>query len=90
MRRPWEVRTSNPAPDMWAWIKGALKSWSVWVGAAILSMPDWYPIISPELKDFLDAHSTAAIRDMVIRALGMVVILVRFKTDRSLKDKGSA
>jgi hypothetical protein len=65
---------------------GALKSWTVYLGGVILLMPEWWPLVAEQVTSFIGSNAT----DKITRILGILVILVRFKTTKSLSEKGGA
>lgn len=67
-------------------LKGLLKSWTAWLGAAIASAPDWWPLVLEEITR--DAHPLDKHTELLIRLMGIAVILLRFKTTQSLQEKG--
>ena len=65
---------------------GTIQSWTAWLGLAVMSLPDWWPIVQEQLPGLLDEDSYGK----VVRFMGMLVILVRFKTTKSIAEKGKA
>ncbi len=66
-------------------LTGAVKSFTVWFGAFILAWPE----ISVALSDnFVSLLGTEA-NNVIMRVMGIVVILLRLKTNESLSDKGA-
>lgn len=64
--------------------RGLAKSWTAWVGAALLALPEVLPTIQADLPALLGPHSA----DVVMRVCGVLMILMRFKTTASLTEKG--
>lgn len=71
------------AEDFKQWLRGAVRSWTVRLGAVALALPDLLPLIAPQLELLLDANAYKR----TLQVLGILVIVVRFKTTTSLKDK---
>jgi hypothetical protein len=65
-------------------ITGILKSWTVWFGGILVALPQIIPLISPSLQQALSAHAYQNVTSVV----GIIVILLRFKTTQSLQAKG--
>lgn len=75
--------------DMPAWQKvllGTLKSKLVWLGGAIITLPDLIPLISPELEEML----TPDMYKRWMRLAGLLVIVLRFYTKKSIPEKGAS
>lgn len=66
-----------------AWLKGALKSWTVWLGGFLVALPELLPLLDPAIKDMLDADTYRR----VMQIAGIAVILVRFRTTQPLNEK---
>ena len=74
------VSSVQPPPsDLGAWIQGALRSWTVWAGAVLIAWPQ----IEPFARQILGEQNWAR----AVPFVGIVMILLRFKTNQSLKDK---
>lgn len=82
------IKINTPAPtavpvavrDWRAMALGAVKSWTVWLGGALVVLPT----VLPDLQELLTPEQFARATKFV----GVVVILLRLKTNESLKDKG--
>lgn len=74
-----------PAPTAgWqVWLKGTVKSWTVWFGVLLLGFPELLPALAPQLEQLLDASAYKRLMSWA----GVIVILLRFKTNQSVKDK---
>jgi hypothetical protein len=66
-------------------IVGLLKSWTVWFGGILVALPQIIPLISPTLQQALSANAYKNVTTVV----GIIVILLRFKTTQSLQAKGN-
>lgn len=66
-------------------VKGLLKSVTVWLGAFMATMPEWWPLVQDQVTSLLGPN--AAVK--VVGIMGILTILVRFKTTESLRDKGA-
>lgn len=77
---------ANAAPMVaWkAWAVGTLKSWTTWFGAGLLLLPDFLQQVAPQFEQALDANAYKRLMNVI----GVIVIVLRFKTTQSLKDKG--
>ena len=64
-------------------LRGALKSWTVYLGAALIGLPELLPLVAPQLQDMLDAE----LYRRVMQWAGLLVILVRFRTTKPLSEK---
>jgi hypothetical protein len=73
-------------PAWRAWTMGVLKSKTAWFGAALVALPDLITVLAPQLEQMLDANSYKRLMNIA----GIVVILLRFVTSQSLKEKGAA
>lgn len=73
-------------PAWRAWTMGVLKSKTAWFGAALVALPDLIPLLTPQLEQVLDANAYKRMMNVA----GVVVILLRFVTSQSLKEKGAA
>lgn len=69
--------------ELLLWLQGSYRSWTNWFGAFLIAWPTIEPQLSPELQSLV-GESTAT---SVIRWIGVVVILLRFKTTKSVKAK---
>lgn len=77
------------ADDFRYFLKGFITSWTNWMGFALMTMPEWFPLVGPELTDLLDQYSNARTRDIVLMIMGTAIVLVRtFRTNQSLVEKG--
>lgn len=81
------IAGANAAPLLpWqAWVMGTVKSWTVWFGGALLLLPTLWPQILPYLQDLLGPDMTKR----VMQVVGILVIILRFKTSQSVVDKGA-
>jgi hypothetical protein len=64
-----------------AWMLGAIKSKLIWLGGVISTMPLWYPQIQDVLDNYLGRNDITA-------GLGVLVIVLRVVTVRSIPQKG--
>lgn len=64
-------------------LRGFLKSYTVWLGAAMLSFPDWWPLIAEQLRPLFSDQAW----ETATRLVGVVIILLRLKTTQSLTEK---
>ncbi|MBP7548688.1 MAG: hypothetical protein KA761_00260 [Gemmatimonadaceae bacterium] len=67
------------------WIRGALKSWTVWLGMVVAAAPEWWPIIRPQVEEVVGSDRANKAIALVV---GILIIAVRLKTTQSLPDKG--
>jgi len=67
------------------WLRGAMKSWTIWLGGLLVGLPELLPLLTPHLQEMLDADAYKR----VLQLAGIAVILVRFKTTQSLSSKGA-
>lgn len=63
---------------------GILTSFTVWLGMIVTTLPDWWPLVQDQLSGLLGTGA----HDKLVRIMGILVILMRFKTSQSLADKG--
>ena len=70
--------------DLILWLRGSLKSFTNWFGLFLIAAPDLLPQLQPDLQDLLGEHAASK----VLRIIEVAVILLRFKTTKSIKDKG--
>lgn len=76
----------SPQVPVWrAWMMGVLKSKTAWFGAMMIAVPDLIPLLTPQLEQVLDANAYKRMMNIA----GIVVILLRFATSQSLKEKGA-
>ena len=76
------VRGDPPAWLQYA--KGAVKSWTTWFGTVLLLGPELLEHMAPDLTALLGEDDYLRL----VRIIGAVVIVLRFKTTNSVKDKG--
>lgn len=81
------LAAANAAPQAPTvdWIRGTLKSWSMWLGGILIALPDVLPLISPQLEQMLDADAYKRL----MQGVGIIVILLRYKTRESVLEKGA-
>lgn len=77
---------SPPVSSWKTWLLGLAKSKTAWFGAAMIALPDLIPLLAPQFEQVLDANAYKRMMNIS----GMVVILLRFVTSQSLKEKGAA
>ena len=65
-------------------LMGLLKSWTAWLGGAMIALPELLPLLTPHLESLLGPN----VWPKTMQILGILVILARFKTNQSLRDKG--
>lgn len=68
------------------YIRGLLKSWSVWFGTLLVAVPMMMPDIIPIIQDMFGDDITKR----VVQAIGLITIVLRLKTTESIKEKGSS
>lgn len=73
----------GPAPQWMLWAKGAVKSYTNWFGALLIAWPTIQPQVQPSLEYVLGKGATSHL----IQAVGAIVILLRVKTTKALKEK---
>ena len=64
---------------------GLVQSKTAWLGAFLASMPDWWPMIQDQVAGLLGANAS----DKLVRIMGVLVVLTRFLTSKSLSEKGT-
>lgn len=64
-------------------LRGALKSWTVWLGGMLVALPEIVPLLGPHLQEML----TPETYKQVMQLFGIAVILVRFRTVEPLSAK---
>ena len=64
-------------------LRGALRSWTVWLGGILVALPELVPLLGPHLQEMLPPDVFAKLMQIA----GIAVILVRFKTTESLAAK---
>jgi hypothetical protein len=82
------IPQTTPAapPTPWSmWIMGLVKSWTVWFGGLLLVLPDLLPALLPQLQETLSANTYKRVANVI----GIIVIMLRFKTTQSLQVKGN-
>lgn len=80
------IPVREPESFGWQWIRGSFKSWSVWFGGALVALPVVLPDVIPILTDLLGPDASKR----VVQVIGLVTILLRFKTKESIKEKGTS
>ena len=65
---------------------GLITSWTAWLGGLIIAMPEWWPLISDQAVGLVEGNA----KDTMIRVMGILVVLIRFKTTQSLAAKGGS
>lgn len=66
------------------WLRGSVQSWTMWFGAIVVTVPDWWPLISDDAAQIFGEGYAA----MVTRVVGVLVIALRIKTVASIAAKG--
>lgn len=71
------------------WLKGALKSWTVWLSALLAAAPEILPalqanfsVLTPFIPDGSETRT--------LQVIGVLVFLLRLKTTTSLASKGGS
>lgn len=72
-------------PQWQAFLLGLVKSRTAWFAGVMIALPDALPYILPQLQDLLDAQTYARI----LKISGLVVLLLRVVTNKSIVDKGT-
>jgi len=85
--RAWQAKLAQVRAEnkIGAVLRGAVKSWTVWLGGALVALPELVPLLTPHLQEMLDAESYKRLMQL----FGIAVILVRFKTTQPLSTKGT-
>lgn len=65
------------------WIKGALKSWTMWFGTALLVLPEVWPALEPHVRELIPD----ALQNRVLQIVAIVIILLRARTTTAIPDK---
>ena len=68
-----------------AWLLGTLKSWSMWAGCVMVAFPQWWPLVEPQIREIVSPDQYARL----VSIIGIVMIVLRAKTTKSLADKGA-
>ena len=79
------AKQSTVVDELLLWLKGSVKSWTNWFGVALIAAPDLIPQIAPNLQELLSPQHYKAAMQWV----GILVILLRFKTTQSVKAKAT-
>lgn len=69
--------------------KGTWKSWTMRFGGALVALPIFWPKIEPELVKLLPSLLGPESAAIAIQVIGVVVIILRFRTDKAIWDKGA-
>lgn len=72
------------AEDFKFWIRGMLKSWTVWAGVLVFALPDLWPLLRPELEALFGPIPT----ERLAHIIGIVMILIRIKTTMPIPERG--
>lgn len=67
-------------------IRGFAKSWTTLIGGLLIALPEILPAIQGDLPSILGQHAA----DKVMQISGILMILLRMKTNASLAAKGRA
>lgn len=67
------------------WLLGVAKSWTVWGGAVLVAFPEWWPMAEPYLRQVVSPEHYGKL----VPLAGVFMILLRFKTNQSITEKGS-
>lgn len=67
------------------WVKGFVRSWTTRLGAALVAAPAIAEELAPHVLELMAQNSSLG-----AQALGVVMILLRFKTTKSLKERAHA
>jgi len=73
-------------PAWKAWVVGALRSWTMWLGGLLVVLPELMNALAP----IVTAEWGAEVWQRVMQLVGVAVILLRAKTVESIPDKGAA
>lgn len=73
----------QPTVGIKAWLRGAAKSWTAWLGALLIAAPEVLPALLPHFEELM----TPDRYQRFVQIIGIAVILLRVKTTTSLKDK---
>lgn len=74
---------SDPA---WkAWVIGASKSYTMWLGGLLVVLPELMNALAP----IVTAQWGADVWQRVVQLVGVVVILLRIRTVESIPEKGA-
>jgi hypothetical protein len=60
--------------------RGAVRSWTVWLGTAMVAMPELWPALEPLVTPLIGEVNGGRVTQLV----GILVILLRYRTDRPL------
>lgn len=66
-------------------VTGLIQSKTAWLGMALVTLPDWWPLVQDQVTGILGASAS----DKVSRIMGLLVVLSRFFTSKSLEEKGA-
>ena len=66
-------------------VVGLFKSWTVWLGAALVAFPEWWPLVEPFVRDIIGPEHYVKL----VPLAGIAMVLLRLKTTESIKAKGT-
>lgn len=76
----------NPASPSWKqWLIGTARSWTNWFGAFLIAAPELLPQLLPQAEQLLTPDHYMRL----VQWIGIVVIVLRFKTTQSVSQKGA-
>lgn len=67
-------------------LRGFAKSWTALIGGLLIALPEILPAVQGDLPSLLGQHAA----DKVMQISGILMILLRMKTNASLAAKGRA
>lgn len=79
-------------PEWLAWLKGSIKSWTIRAGAILLALPSLIEYIhesAPQLQGDLISMFGEPMVSSAFRIIGILTILLRFKTTKPLKERST-
>jgi len=83
--RAVQAERSATTFDMGAWVRGAVRSWTVWSGALLVALPELLDAIAPLVTEQWGAD----VWRRVVQITGVVIVLLRIKTTDSIPEKGA-
>jgi hypothetical protein len=73
--------------DFMFWVRGALRSWTIWFGVILAAAPEIVATIEPTLRP-LAGEGVWVWISASAKVIGAVVIALRMRTTEALPDKG--
>lgn len=73
--------------DFMYWLRGALRSWTVWFGVLLAALPELLSVVEPDLRPIVGDKGWEWL-SLFAKVTGACIVLLRMRTTTSLPLKG--